>query len=214
MGTLYVALAVACWVGLAFSYRWSDRWRANRLWMSPVVGAVAAGWALVSTVALGAHLRNAATSQVVLGAGVGVMFAVLIPVFLAALSRGDLSITWMVLGLSFSLTSVSIMIYPGETATPMGLAGLALAGAAIVLLGFDMRARHREDHPGKPKRGWGLFMALSFVMNAAMQYGFKLAQSMQPENRIEHNIAYMLSMYAAVLVTGVVLTLTLPRREG
>jgi len=179
-----------------------------------VVGAAATGWALVSAVALGVHLTDAATSQVVLGALVGVMFAVLIPVFLAALSRGDLSITWMVLGLSFSLTSISIMIYPGETATPMGISGLALAGAAIVLLGLDMRARHRADHPGKPKRGWGFFMTLSFVMNAAMQYGFKLAQSMQPEDRIEHNLAYMLSMYVAVLVTGVALAVVLPRRVG
>jgi len=57
-------------------------------------------------------------------------------------------------------------------------------------------------------------MTLSFVMNAAMQYAFKLAQSMQPDDRLAHNIAYMLSLYIAVTLTGIVLAFVLPRRKG
>ena len=213
MGYVYVGLAIAFWVALAFSYRWSDRWGASRLLMSPVIGVVAASWALVSACVLGLDLTEAATSQFVLGSCVGVMFAVLIPVFLAALSRGDLSITWMVLSLSFALTSLTILIYPGETATPTGVTGLLLAAGAIVLLGLDMHARHRSNHPSRPKKGWGLFMALSFVANAATQYAFKLAQSLQPDTELVHNVAYMLSLYVGVTVTGTVLALVMPRRR-
>jgi hypothetical protein len=213
MGYVYVALAITFWVGLAFSYRWSDRWGASRLLMSPVIGAAAAGWAVTSSLVLGVDFTDAAPSQFVVGATVGVMFAVLIPVFLAALSRGDLSITWMVLALSFALTSILIMIYPGETPTVMGIAGLSLAATAVVLLGLDMHSRHRSNHPGKPKKGWGFFMTLSFVMNSGVQYGFKLAQSMQPADNLAHNVAYILSLYTAVAVTGVVLAVVLARRR-
>lgn len=214
MGYVYVGLALVAWVGLAFSYRWSDRWGASRLLMSPVIGLAAVAWALASAFALGVDVTQAHVGQVILGVIVGVMFAVLIPVFLAALNRGDLSITWMVLSLSFALTSVLIIIYPGETPTPMGISGLALAACAIVLLGTDMRLRHLSNHPSKPRKGWGLFMTLSFVMNAAMQYAFKLAQSMQPDDRIAHDLAYMLSLYVAVMLTGLVLAFVLPRRKG
>ena len=212
MGYVYIVLALVCFVTLAFSYRWADRSGADRVMMSPVIGCVGIFWALVFTGVHGIDLSQADASQVLIGSIVGVNFAVLVPVFLAALARGDLSISWMVLTLSFALTATALFIYPGESPSPTGTVGLVVAVVAIALLGLDMRARHRANHPSRPKHRWGLFMALAFVMNSATQYGFKLAQSTQPENNIAHNVAYLLSFYAAVLVTGTVLASALPRK--
>lgn len=214
MGILYIALAIACFVGLAFSYRWSDRWGANRILMAPIIGIVAAGWALASAWVLRVDLARADLSQVVIGGIIGVIFAVLIPVFLSALNRGDLSITWMVLSLSFGLTSAVILVYPGETPTPLGISGLFLVGGAVVLLGLDMRARRGLNHPGNPRKGWGFFMSLAFVMNAATQYSFKLAESMRPDFGLPHCLVYMLSFHTAVCIAGTVLAVALPRRKG
>ena len=214
MGYVFVVLVIASWTGLAFSYRWADRSGANRILMSPVIGVTAVVLAGITALALRMDLAEADTSQFVTGGCVGVMFAVLIPVFLAAISRGDLSITWMVLSLSFALNSVAIMIYPGETPTAMGIAGLCLAAGAVVLLGFDMWARHRADHPSKSRHGWGCLMARSVIMNAATQYGYKLAQSAQIEKSMVNNVGYMLSMYSAVALTGLVMLFLLPRRKG
>jgi len=212
MGYVYIAAAIACWTGLAFAYRWADRSGASRLLMSPVIGCVVIAWVGLFLLVRGIDVTEAHASQFIIGGVIGVVFAVLIPIFLAALGRGDLSITWMVLQLSFALTSTTILIYPGETPTAAGVTGLIFAAGAIALLGYDMRVRHRTNHPRRPKHGWGFFMTLAYVMNSATQYGFKLATHFRPDTRVVHDLAYMLSLYTAVVAMGTVLALSLARR--
>ena len=69
------------------------------------------------------------------GAVMGALSAVNITIFLAAVARGDLSITWTVLTLSFSVPAIGSIIYPGEQATPFGIAGLLMVAVAVVLRG-------------------------------------------------------------------------------
>jgi len=212
MGYACMAFALACWVVLAFTYRWAGRRDANRLVMSIFIGCAAATWAVGIVLLRGMTLVEIHPSQYVVGAGGGVVFAVLLPIFMAAVRRGDISITWMVLTLSFSLSGVLSVIYPGERLTPMGVTGLTLAATAVVLLGLDMRERHRTDHPGKPRRRWGFFMAFSFVLNGLTQYSFKLAAHFQPTKSLEQGIGNVLALYVTMIVTGSLIATTQPRR--
>ena len=212
MGYVYMTAALVCWTGLAFSYRWAERTKVTRFFMSATVGCMAAFWALLVVLLGGIDLTRAHISQVIVGCVAGAAFTVNIPVFLAAVSRGDISITWMVLTLSFAPTSLIMMVYPGEHPTGLGITGLALAVAAVILLGLDMLERHRTNHPRKPRKGWGFFMSIAYVLNALTQYSFKLADWLQPEKHIVHKLAYMLSLYAVVTVGSLLLVLLIPRR--
>ena len=212
MGYGFMAVALACWTALAFAYRWADRLRANRLVMSTAMGCAAIVWVLLYAQLKGVDLRQACIAHVILGCGLGVLMVLFIPVFMAAVARGDISITWTVLTLSFAVASVMAIVYPGEPVTALGMAGLVIVFAAVVLLGIDMYERHRSNGPGKPRKGWFLFMGLSFAFNALCLYTFKLSEWLQPNTDVLHHLVLLLSAYVVLAAGSLVLALFIRRR--
>jgi multidrug transporter EmrE-like cation transporter len=220
MGYVYMAIVLAAWTVIAFVYRWSERRQADRMVMSAAMGLAGTIWAVVYILAFDVDPRAAHPSQWILGIALGIVAAAGIPLFLAAVARGDLSITWTILTLSFGVASVAAMIYPGERPTAVGLTGLALAAVAVTLLGLDMYVRHRSNGPGKPRKGWWLFMSLAFVTNAVSLYAYRLADALPgspgevlPPGQAHANTAcFLLTMYRVFAVTALVVLLFGGRR--
>jgi uncharacterized membrane protein len=181
--------------------------------MTAAMGLTGTLWVLLLALRGGIDFREAHTSQVILGCCLGVTVIWSIPVFLAAVARGDLSITWTILTLSFALVSLMVTIYPGERPTATGVTGLILAVGAVTLLGFDMAERHRAAGPGKPRKGWGFFMSLSFLSNALSLYAYSLAAEFQPDNAPVHKLTFLLTTYV-VYGIGSLLLAFLVRRPG
>jgi len=213
MGYAYMLVVLSAWTAIAFVYRWAERTQANRFLMTAAMGLAGTFWILLYALWAGIDFRGAHASQVILGCGLGLTVIWSIPVFLAAVARGDLSITWTVLTLSFALASLMVTIYPGERPTATGVAGLLLAVGAVTLLGFDMAERHRAPGPGKPRKGWGLFMSLSFLSNALSLYAYSLAAELQPDNAPVHKLTFLLTTYV-VYGIGSLLLGFLVRRPG
>lgn len=212
MGYIYITAVLMCWTGVAFVYRWAGRGKANRFVMSAAIGFTAAIWVLLLVLLQGIDLCEVHVSQVIMGCSLGTIMVVSLPIFLAAVSRGDLSVTWTVLTLSFGLTSIMVMIYPGERPTVQGLTGLALAAGAVALLGLDVILRHRSNHPAKPRKGWGVFMSISFVTNAVGMYSFKLGAWFQPDGSTAHSLGFLLSAYVVFGLGSLLLTFFILRR--
>lgn len=213
MGYIYMLGALGCWTAVSFVYRSAERRRANRFFMLATMGIAATVIVLLYTFAGEIDLRETHVSQVVVGCSIGLTALVGIPLFLAAVARGDLSITWTVLTLSFGLASLLAIIYPGERPTARGVTGLALAAAAVALLGLDMAVRHRSNSPAKPRKGWGLFISLAFVFNAFTLYAFKLGAHFQPDRNMVHSLGLLLSAYVVFAAGGLLLAF-LVRRPG
>ena len=199
MGYLYMAVVLAAWTSIAFVYRWAEKRQANRMFMGLGMGLAGTALAVSYVLAGGLNLREAHLSQAWTGASLSVLAMIGIPLFMAAVAHGDLSISWTVLSLSFSLASVLSLVYPGEKVTAFGVVGLMLAAVAVALLGVDMYQRHRGAGSSKPRAGWGLFMSLSFVNNALSMYGYSLAVASRPKAPSPapaDNGLFLLSMYA------------------
>jgi len=214
MGYVYIAAALLSWTGLAFVYRVVESRRGNRYSMSAAMGLATVLWTLAFAGFRGIDLWQAAGGQVGIGVCQGAMLVVLIPLFMAAVARGDLSITWTALTLSFSLGSLLAIVYPGEHPTPLGLSGLALTGAAVVMLGLDMVQRSRGPGHRRPQRGWFLFMALSFVLNGLLIYAYSLADAWQPDGAVVHKLAFLLAGGTVFALGGLAMTLLHLRQGG
>jgi drug/metabolite transporter (DMT)-like permease len=217
MGALYLTLTLAAWTAVAFVYPWADKKNANRMVMSAAVGLAGTFWALAYVFARGIDLREAAASQIVVGAVLSVCITAYLPAFMAAVARGDLSITWTVMSLSFALASVLSMIWPGERVTGLAVAGLVLTAVAVILLGLDMHRRHRtppsgseaapaqsrSDGPGRPRKGWGLFDGIAFVVNSGSMYCFTIASHLPPDASPAHSAMFLLATYGVLTVLSV-----------
>jgi uncharacterized membrane protein len=210
-GYLYTAGAMFSFVALAFAYRWSESRKAHRLFMSAAMGATSALLALAFAAAQGLAIWRADASQWIFGSALGLIDVVLIPVFMAAVARGDLSITWTLLTLSFALPSGLALIYPGERPTVQGVAGLLLAGAAVALLGADTIRKHQGGGAGKMRKGWLAFMAISFVLNGVALYTLSLATKLQAESSLTNKLAFVTASGLAFAAGTAVLILAKPR---
>ena len=203
MGYVYMLVVLAAWTVIAFVYRWSERKQADRMVMSTAMGVAGTIWVSAYVFGSSVNIGHAHPSQWIIGTGLGFVAAAGIPLFLAAVARGDLSITWTVLTLSFAVAAVASIIYPGERPTPLGVTGLVLAALAVAFLGLDMFVRHRSNGPGKPRKGWWLFMSLSFANNALSLYAYKLADALpkasghvpSAEQAQSNTACFLLTMY-------------------
>jgi hypothetical protein len=199
MRYVYIAVALLAWAALAFTYRWVEGRRGNRYGMSLTMGLTTAllalGYAVVSRIDL-----PLAGNQAGMGACQGAIQVVLIPIFMAAVARGDLSITWTVLTLSFSLAAALAMVYPGEHPTVIGLSGLVLAGVAVAMLSLDMVHRSRGPDHRRPRKGWLPLMAVSFALNSLALYAYSVADGLKPDRAMADHLAFIL---AAGLTFGV-----------
>lgn len=214
MRYVYIAGALLSWSALAFIYRWVESRRGNRYAMSATMGFIGAAWALGYAACGAIDLWHASADQAGIGACQGAIQVILVPVFMAAVARGDLSITWTVLTLSFSLAAAMALVYPGEQPTAMGLSGLILAGGAVALLGLDMVHRSRGPDHRRPRQGWLLFMAFSFVLNAMAMYAYSLAAAWRPNAAMADKLAFLLAGGAVFGLGGLGLTLFRSRRDG
>ena len=72
-----------------------------------------------------------------LGAAAGALVCGAIVLFFLATKEGKLSVCWTIVGLSSAIPVIVCFMVWDETVTFRKLAGLALAAAAIILLGLD-----------------------------------------------------------------------------
>jgi hypothetical protein len=214
MEFVYVMSALVAWTVLAFVYRWVESRRGNRYAMSLAMGWSQAVLVLGIAVALGLDPGRIGCDHGVVGAGQGAIQVVLIPVFMAAVSRGDLSVTWTLLTLSFSLASVMALIYPGEHPLPLGWAGLALAAAAVGLLGLDMVHRSQGPEHRRPRRGWLPLMAVSFVLNAAAMYAYTVAEARAPDVGLTERLAFLAGAGGVFGLGGLAMLLVTRQWQG
>jgi drug/metabolite transporter (DMT)-like permease len=227
LGYLYCVLALVSWTVLAFAYRLGERLGSNRFYMVAGMGLSALVLDLMLVVARGMDLSQAHLSQFLVGVGAGACVTANIPCLMAAMRRGDLSITWTVLTLAFGPAALLGIFYPGEHPTAGALSGLVLSAAAVVLLGMDAARRHRGQDatagqgqgagggegqvasapPGRRKKGWAFFMAISFATNIVGLYAFTLAKHLAPDARLHQNLAFLVSLHAVFGCLGLLLAL-------
>lgn len=212
MGNFFMVVVLASWTGVAFVYRWAESLRANRLVMAGTMGLVGVVCVLLYAFSWGIDLCEADVSQVIIGCGTGALAVLGVPAFLAAVARGDLSITWTVMTLSFALSSLLVMVYPGESPTVPGAVGLVIATGAVVLLGLDMNRRRHESAPGKSRKGWGVLMSIAFVTNALTMYAYKVTVTFQPDDAVVHKLTFLLSVYVVFAVGSVLLAFFMTHR--
>lgn len=212
MGLIYIAAAIVSWTALAFVYRLVEHYRGNRFSMAAAMGATSAACALAYACITGCNLATAGGHYFGFGGAQGAVQAVLIPIFMVAVSRGDLSVTWTILTLSFALASTMSLIYPGAQPSVMGITGLLTALAAIALLGVDMRNRARGPENRRPRPGWLPFMAVSFVLNAAAMYAHSLPAAMSSDGGMESRLAFVIGAGTIFSLGG--LTLLIFGRKG
>jgi uncharacterized membrane protein len=185
---------------MAFLYRRAETLEANRFGMIMAVGCGSVLCNLTLAFSQGLDLTQAHISQYIIGGAAGALSIVSMPVFMAAVSRGDLSITWLALTLSFALASGLALIFPGEHVKPLGLLGLLLAVATMVMLGLDV-ARRMKTGTGGFKKGWFFFMSIAFVLNGLTVYAFTPATYFAPDKSLVHGLGFLIA-FAGVIVLG------------
>ena len=209
MGYIYMALVLAAWSTIGFVYRHAGKKQVSIYLLSSVLGLTTFVLNGIVTLASGVDITQAYTGGYWFGAMVGVINVAYMPAFLGAVTRGDLSITWTVATLSFALGSAMSIIYPGEQPTAWGVAGLLTAGAAIVLLGVDMFQRNKGEATQGTQKGWGICMAIAFILSALNLWGFTLASHFAPDNTAPHKAAFLLMSGASFGVGSAILALIL-----
>lgn len=207
MSYLYITLTLIAWTTIAFAYRYTDKRAGNRLWMGVAMGFMVTAGNAVIAASKGINPLNAATSQYIIGAILGVITIFTVLTFMAAIKRGDLSVTWTLLTLSFALSSLAVMIYPGEKPTTAGIAGLLVAAFSVILLGIDMHERNRRAVSSKPQRSWAFFIAISFLSNASCMYLYSLASHFSPNKSPVHEFAFLLSFGIVFCLGSLILAL-------
>jgi len=213
MAYVCVVIVLAACTGIAFVYRWSEHSGGNRFFMSAGLGL---GCLLCNGVlALAGHVNilDAPPIQFLLGGALGAVTTLGTPVFMAAVARGDLSITWTVMTLSFALASLAGIIFPGETVGWPGVAGLLAAVIAVVFLGIDVARRNAVDGQARTRKGWAFFISIAFLTNAYSMYSYTLASHFTPVQTQAVRLAFMLS-FAAVLTLGALITALIAGRRG
>lgn len=213
MGYVYCVVVLSAWAAAALVYRYAATRRSNHFLMVGAMGLVALVLDLLWAAVTGVDLTGAHGSQIIAGVGMGLAAATAIPAFLAALARGELAITWTVSTLAFALTSSVCIFYPGEPARASGLVGLAMAAAAVALLGADMRRRQRSGNPGRSSRGWGVFIAIAFLANAVTMYCFRLASHFAPDDGLHQKLAFLAVGHGVFGAAGIAIGLW-RRRTG
>jgi len=141
MGYLYLAISTVAFSALAISYKVSDRLDCDK----PQANLFLFASATVS-VALWAAVRQSlvwAPAAAALGAFLGPAAFVAVRAFREAVAKGRISTSSTVLQLSLVFPVVGAIFIWRELPDLKRSVGLALAAAAIVLLGIDM-ARSRE----------------------------------------------------------------------
>ncbi|MBN2582520.1 MAG: hypothetical protein JXL80_05585 [Planctomycetes bacterium] len=214
MNYVYVIAALAAWTSIAFVYRWAESRRGSRYAMATTMGFAGAAWALLFSLCGGIEFGQIARGHLGIGAGQGLILAALIPVFMAAVARGDLSVTWTALTLSFSLAAALALIYPGERPTPLGVSGLVLAALAVGMLGLDMVHRSRGPEHRRPRRGWLLFMAISFVLNGVAGYAYSVASALKPKADLGDMLGFVMAAGLVFGLGGLAMVLFRRRRDG
>jgi drug/metabolite transporter (DMT)-like permease len=202
-----IALIIGCWSTIAFLFRLSAKKGASRLWVS---AGAAASWLLLillTMIATRVDAFSAPPGLYVAGALGGIALAAVMPLIMGAVSRGNLAVSWTILTLSFAAVALLGIGYPGERVTVSGVVGLAVAAAAIALLGWDSVAAGSR---GGFKRGWGLFMALAFAANTLALYVFTLAKAWGRIDEFPNKIAFLLAQTTVFLVASAALCASRP----
>jgi len=209
MGYLYVAGALVGWAAMAFTYRRAESLHGNRFCTTMSLGLGSVACNLVVALVSHVDVSQGHASQYLIGGVTGLLNVVGLPLFLAAVARGDLSVTWLTATLAFALASALSLIYPHvDDPTALGIAGLAVAAAAMVLLGLDVYSRMQGHGAGRGgfKKGWFFFMSIAFVINGLSIYSFTPASYLAPPSDV-NRLAFMIAFAGAIALGGLPLVL-------
>jgi len=196
-----MALVMTSWTCAAVFYRLAGKRELPRNHVS--LGAAGAWFALtvVTGFVTGASPMEAPPALFAVGAVAGVCVAAALPLFMGAVARGNLAVSWTILTLSFAASALLSMVYPGCEVNAAGVAGLAAAGAAIVVLG---RTGAKQGAKAGFKPGWGLFITLAFFANTATMYVYPLAGKWAGIETVSNKVAFLLAETAVFLAGSII----------
>jgi hypothetical protein len=204
-----IAFIIVCWTALAFLYRLGARKDAPRNWVAVSAAVVWLGLVALATLVKSADVVSVPRGLYIAGALGGVSLVAAFPLFMGAVARGNLAVSWTALTLSFAAAALLGIGYPGEHVTVAGVMGLVVAAGAIALLGWDSVASGAK---GGFKRGWGLFMALAFAANTLAMYVYTLARAWGGIEAFPNKMAFFIAQTAVFLVGSSILCASLPSR--
>ncbi len=197
-----MALIVTCWTSVAFLYRVATVRNVPRMWIATGASGALLVLSLAASFFRGSVIPDAPGVLFSVGVVAGAAAVASVPLFAATVARGSLAVSWTILTLSFAAASLASLLYPGAAVNAAGAGGLALAAAAIILLGRDSGARGRA---GGFRRGWGVFITLSFIANAFYMYAYTLADTWGGLVPVAHKMAMLVSHSAAFFLGSAVL---------
>ncbi len=206
-----IALIIACWTAVAFIYRFAAARSLPRIYVATGASGVLFALAVALNLYRGDVTPEAPAVLYAVGAVAGIAGVACVPFFAATVARGSLAVSWTILTLSFAAASLASLLYPGASVNAAGVAGLAAAAAAIVLLGRD-GAMKGVANGFKP--GWGLFMTLAFIFNALYLYVYTLAQAWAGLAPVSHKMAMLLANSAAFFVGSAILCAVVKAPKG
>ena len=206
-----IATVVAIWTVLAFLYRAAGRGKAPGTWVAASSGVTWLIMTLVLAAAKSADLASVPHGVYLAGIIGGVGLTISMPLFMAAVSRGNLPTSWTILTLGFAAASLAALVYPGEPIEAGGISGLVAAGAAIAFLGKDSAAAGAK---AGFKPGWGLYMSLAFVANALGMYVYTLAGAWGGLDSLSARSAFFIAQTAVFAAGSMLLCLLRPVSEN
>ncbi|MCD6405654.1 MAG: hypothetical protein J7M19_07500 [Planctomycetes bacterium] len=211
MKSAVLILIICCWSATAFIYRIIVRRNLPHIWVG--FGVACTWFALNVLLTLLLHARPLSAPGVLFAAGAigGLATAAAVPLFISAVARGNLAVSWTILTLSFAAAAVLSLLYPGGGASAAGIVGLLVAGLAIVALGLD---GGQSGVKSGFKRGWGVFMALAFTANTFFMYSYPLAEKWAGLAPLDNKMAMLLSVTATFVVTAGLISLFSPSARG
>lgn len=159
---IWLALAVACSLGIATLFKLAERHDLDRTALLTV--NYAAGAVLAAVLQGVGRADGLDAGLVALGVAQGVLFIGGFWLFSLAIRRAGMGLAAGVMRLSVVVPVVASAVVWGEAVTPAQMAGLVLAGAAFFLVSRPPADLPGEDAPaGAPRRGALGLLALLFL---------------------------------------------------
>jgi multidrug transporter EmrE-like cation transporter len=207
-----MAFIIVVYTALAFLYRVAARRQAPRTYVA-LAGAVVFFVLTAAATLLGGTDVTSASKGIWPAAVIaGISLAAAMPLFMCAVARGNLAISWTILTLSFASAALLTLVYPGAgEVSAGGVAGLAAAAAATVLLGRDSSAAGVK---GGFQPGWAFYIALAFLANTGYMYGMALAEAWGGLKPKENQMAFLLAETALFSVIAAAMAATGRPAEG
>ena len=198
-----VAFIIAVYTTVAFLYRVAARREAPRTYVALSTAVTFFALAAALTFLKRADIASAPGGIWLAGCVGGASFIAAMPLFMCAVARGNLAISWTILTLSFASAAFLTLVYPGtEKVSAGGVVGLVAAAAAIALLGRDSSSAGAK---GGFRPGWSFYITLAFVANTGYMYAITLADAWGGLGPLGNKMAFLVTETALFAVGAAVM---------